>query len=422
MENRVNWGKEKWKYCHNAQQLSEQLFLLGFIAYLGANVWTTTMFPFSGTVSKCLKLVYLSLAGIKVIVYDRYQLKAFLVLLLCGISTVLVLISSGYNIPFLWLLLIVGSKDVSFEKILKVYLIVTGGIVLLAFCSSLLGVIENLQYSIGNGKVRNSFGILYTTDFAAHIFYLLIVYFYLKGEKLCPIHYMGGILTAALVYKFCEARVDTICIILTMVLFGTGNLIMHSPNSGVRVRELWRRLWKVLGPYVVLIFATISILMTALYNKESTFWKMVDDKLFHSRLTLGKEGMEEYGFSLFGKYVEMNGGGGTTKSIQNYFFLDCSYVNMLLRFGIVILLVLLGIHVYCCMKNRHDLYFLYAIALIGLNSVIAHHMIEVEYSPFMLAVLSTTVRTHKNEPSITWYRNPGRMRSFPEKTIICKRF
>jgi len=415
MEGRVNWIKTKWESCYDNKQLGEQLFLLGFIAYLGASVWGTTMFPFSGLASKCLKLIYLSLIGIKVIAFDRYQLKTLLILGLCGAATILVLLSSGYKDPFMWVILVVASKDVSFEKILKVYLVIAGAIVALAFGSSLLGVIENLQYTKRSGAFRNSFGIMYTTDFAAHIFYLFLTFFYLKGEKLRLVHYAGGLIIAALILQFCDARVDTICIVLTTVLFGIGNMFTHSHVAGVRVKKGWERFWKTYGPYSMPVFAAFSVLITAMFNKGNGFWTSLDEFLFHSRLGLGKKGMEEYGFSLFGQYIEMVGNGGTTKHMQDYFFLDCSYVNTLLRFGTVMLFLLIGIYIYCCIKNRQDLYFLYAVALISLNSVIAHHMIEIEYNPFMLAVLTTDIAAKGGNMSLFNRKNPGRMVNFHKR-------
>ena len=51
----------------------------------------------------------------------------------------------------------------------------------------------------------------------------------------------------------------------------------------------------------------------------------------------------------------------------------------------------------CCYKNRHDRYFLYAIALVSVNCMIAHHIIQIEYNPFALALLATCVREKSRE-------------------------
>ena len=45
-----------------------------------------------------------------------------------------------------------------------------------------MGLLENMV-SFREEKVRNSFGFIYATDFAAHIFYLVLMYFYLRSGK-----------------------------------------------------------------------------------------------------------------------------------------------------------------------------------------------------------------------------------------------
>lgn len=44
------------------------------------------------------------------------------------------------------------------------------------------GIVGNMV-SFREEKVRNSFGFIYATDFAAHIFYLVLMYFYLRSGK-----------------------------------------------------------------------------------------------------------------------------------------------------------------------------------------------------------------------------------------------
>lgn len=78
--------------------------------------------------------------------------------------------------------LIVGAKDVSIDKILKVYLLIDSIIMLIAFVCSQLGMIENLQYW-KNEQMRFALGSVYPTDFAAHIFYIVLVAICLYNRK-----------------------------------------------------------------------------------------------------------------------------------------------------------------------------------------------------------------------------------------------
>lgn len=380
--------KKRYEEWLKNPQIGEQIFLIAFILYLGISVWQTTMFPLPDLIRKLFKLSALPLLGIKIVLYDRYQLKQIIMLALAGMCTLFVFYFGGFSFPFVWLILIMGSKNVPFEKILKVYLTITGGIVFLAFVSSILGVIENLQYITEARGIRNSFGIIYTTDFAAHIFYLILVFFYLKRERLRSWHYAGTVIIAGLVYYFCNARLDSSCILFVAVLYGCGNAVAKSKNR--RAKIAWERFWTHAGMFIMPALAAFSIVITILYQQGSTVWSTLD-KLSVSRISLGKKGFTEYGVKLFGQQIEMVGGGRTTEWATDYFFLDCSYVNILLRFGMVLFAIVLGMYLYISYKNKHDLYLLYAIALIAVNCVFAHHMLEVEYNPFTLAMLATSV-------------------------------
>lgn len=289
--------------------------------------------------------------------------------------------------PFVWILVIIGSKEIPFRKLLKIYLAINGAIVLLAFCSAFLGVIENLQYGQGERGIRNSFGIVFPTDFAAHIFFMTLVFFYLMGERLRWYHHMLTLAVAAVVFHFCNTRLDCTCLVLTVFIFGTGNGIMGAKRSGWRVKETWRRCWIWIGSVSMVIIAALSIGLTMLYPKVGGALEELN-KLVSGRLRLGADGIERYGFKPFGQVVEFIGFGGSTESVGAYSFVDCSYMYVLLRYGVVFLAVLLGIAVYSCYRNRHDLYFLYAMTLVAINCAIAHHILQLEYAPFFLALLA----------------------------------
>lgn len=384
------------------ESVGEQLFLLGLIAYLGISMWATTMFPLTALVSKVFKLSFLALVGLKILLYDHYRTIPLIAMALAGACVVLTLYSSSYAVILVSLVLVAGSKGVSFEKILQTYLVVIGGIMLLAFAASLLGVIENLQYETVSRGIRNSFGIIYTTDFAAHVFYLVLTYFYLKGENLKYYHYLITLAISGLVYHFCNARLDSASIALVAVLFALGNGILHAKHVSRRVRLFWTHVWETIGPWLVPAMAAFAILITATFRPGNALLDAFE-KESGRRIGMGKEAMEEYGIKLFGQYIEMVGNGGTTERHgSEYFFLDCSYVNIFMRFGVLVMLMVAGVYLFSCIRNRHDQYFLYAVALLAFNSLIAHHMMEVEYNPFTLALLATCMRGSRKERGRLW--------------------
>ena len=199
-----------------------------------------------------------------------------------------------------------------------------------------------------------------------------------------------GILAGVLVYKFCNARIDAGCIIMAAILFRIGNNIVGKKMGSRRIQHIWRRVWERLGIYVMPAMAIVSIIFTAIYSDGNSIWSKLDTTLV-ARLKYGKMAFTDYGIKLFGQQIEMVGNGGSLELKGEYFFLDCSYVNILMTWGIVLLVIVLFLGCYACYKNRKDLYFQYAIALIAVNCVIAHHLMDIAYDPFVLAVFATTV-------------------------------
>ena len=201
---------------------SEILFCSGFALFLFWSIIRTTMFPRSGIPIKICFGVSVLLMITKIILFDIYTFKMFITIAVMFFCGAIVFLSSGYFWPILWLFVVVAAKDVSFRKILQIYLLMNITIMGLAFVASLLGVIENLAYTSSETKrLRYSFGCTYTTDFAAHVFYMLLTAFYLYYERLKWYHYVVVCFIDGFVFYFCHAKLDTVCIIIMMVCFGT---------------------------------------------------------------------------------------------------------------------------------------------------------------------------------------------------------
>lgn len=108
-----------------------------------------------------------------------------------------------------------------------------------------------------------------------------------------------------------------------------------------------------------------------------------DDELLESinltitgRLALGKKGLKQFGVSLFGKDVPMEGMGGSLVHTKPYFFIDCSYLFILLRYGILFLGIVFLIYGVICYKRKEDTALMLAILLLAISSAIDHHCLK----------------------------------------------
>ena len=396
-----NWTKNP----HNG----EDLFFYGFVLFIFRGIMGTTMFPYIGIIFKISFGIAILLLIMKIILFDKYTFKMLIAVTGMFVCSALVFLSSGYFTPFLWVLLIVAAKDVPFRKILKVYLLMNITIMGLAFVASLLGVVENLAYTNDEWDgYRYSFGCVYTTDFAAHVFFMLLAAFYLYQERLRWYHYAGTCAIAIFIYYFCFAKLDTICIILIILFFGGYHILQwQSKRECIVVPGIekdsqqifvfkrtkaylkWKGLWM---KFALISMPALTILMYFLsdsYKQDNEFLETINETIT-GRLAFGKKGLEDYGISLFGEEVPMVGFGGSTTLEEEYFFIDSSYLNILLRYGILFLIMVFIIYGTICYKNKKDTILMMAIVLLAISCFIDHHIIEEAYNPLTYALFAKT--------------------------------
>lgn len=378
------------KVLLNLKISAETLYLLAFCIYLTGAVWSTTMFPIRGLVIRCCRLMAIGLILWKVIFFDCFSERMIKGIIALIIIVLAIKVLAGYSEPYIWVFFCIGAKDVSFDKILRCYFTISLSIILSAFFASVLGVIENLKYETGSRGVRNAFGIVYPTDFAAHIFFLILVFFYIRKDKGKIHEYVICLFMSVLVLQFCDARLDSACICLTAI----GHMYLKyrwtqkrylKKNYQKRVRKPIR-LWKCVAYSMPVGMAVMGVL-TILYHVDILFMYEINEWL-SNRLLLQDRGMIEYGIRLFGQYIKMVGNGGTVIFPEDYFFIDCSYFYIMMQYGIIFLFCVFYVYGICCRKFRNDQYFLLTVFLIAVNCMIAHHLLDLAYNPFALSLFA----------------------------------
>ncbi len=360
-------------------RIRDSLFLIGMSLIVFVETMTTTMFEEHLTLYSSMKVLALLLIAMKLLLFDSWKLRNVVLFGIFGVISLLVRYYSTYNDAVFWTLLLWGARDIDFRKILKVHGTLVFLIVLTAFISSLVGIIPNLQYGV-DGHVRNSFGICYPTDFAAYVFFLMTIFFYLMKDRMKWWMYLSGIAVGFVVFRYCHTRLDSGSMVILSVFY----LITALVEPHLRDKAMWLRL---LMCFAVVIFFLLCLFLTYCYD-PSAGWMRKLDSLFSSRLALGKEAFDRYSVNLFGQFVLMQGNGGSVEAKEAYFFLDSSYIYILFKYGVVYVVFLLGSYVAVCFKRRKDLFFLIVVCVIALNATTAHHLTHVQYNPFFMALFA----------------------------------
>ena len=366
----------------------ERLFLSVFLVHVVFMCLQTTMFRFPGIVFAIEKYLALLLIVLKIIVFDKYNNKMLMFGAVLLVDSFLVAGISTYQEALIFSIVLLGCKGVDFVKILKVYIAGNIAVLLAAFVASRLDIIEDLVYIRDYVVERNSFGTIYPTDFAAHIFFLLCAYYYLIKDSIQKRHLIAGILVSAIVYAFCDTRLDSITMLFLVAGIG---LVKFSRNciweKGIFLCRL-KALVNGVIPYIPVMGFLFMYFMSYFFQPNIAFFRFFD-KLLSGRLKLGNKALEDCGLTLFGQTVPMNGNGGSLISLgDNYFFIDCSYLLVFCCYGVLFLLLIFLIHYWCCKEYRGNVYYLVILTVIVVNCVVAHHMIDLTYNPFYLALLA----------------------------------
>lgn len=372
--------------------IGELLYFIAFILLLTSAMLSTTMFnPYlSGTFKQLVRYSSVGLLLLKIFIFDRRSIKELSLIVLVEALAVVIWKVSGYSALVDDVLLIVGAKGIDLKKIVKIYLGIVVSVTIIAMIAVKFGWIEHIIY-VRDGKNRYAFGSVYCTDFAAHIFYAIAAYCYLKGEKIKYYAILIFALLGGFVYYYCDARLDTICIealALFMLIYKFMGRYRGGKHSSSKV-SIWSRVWNWMLILSVPAAALISIITTMLYNPENAAMKQIN-KLLTNRLKYGKMGIDQYGFKIFGQHVTMSGNGGTNEAVKDYFFIDNSFVSIALRFGIIAILAICIYYVcasYRLIKNKNKL-LVYLIVFIAINSIVAHHFIEIAYNPFLVCLFA----------------------------------
>lgn len=167
----------------DGQIIYEVAFAFEFVvAFLITSTYTDY---FSNHLLHTLMFVGLALVLLKIFLFDDLDLKW---LAIDAIVLILLLITWRTSKEFSLFsmgIFVLDARNVDFKRIIKIYFYV--GMLLLAFVviSAMGGLIRNLVYRRDmTNIVRQSFGIAYPTDFAAHVLYLILAYAYLKFGKI----------------------------------------------------------------------------------------------------------------------------------------------------------------------------------------------------------------------------------------------
>lgn len=369
----------------NGQLIYEISFVIYFVIAFFQTSTYTAYFPTN--LLHELAFIPLVLVLFKVFFYDSDTLKKIVVNILILSLLFITWRKSGEFILFPLGIFVLGARNIKFKRIIYIYLIVGTTLLAFIFFSSLMGLTKALTFYRDQNTVRRAFGIIYPTDFAAHVLYLVLAYCYLNFRKLSWKSYFIFVLIALFLIKFSDARLNAYALILVIPVMMIGQRAQKGYLLSKKIANFYWTL-PILGCYLLTFISYI-------YSPGK---KIMDkfDSLLSGRIALSHQALDRYGIKLFGQHVHENGFGAArgiknlSVNMNNYFYIDSAFLRLLIIYGLIMAVIVI-----LCMTRiswdsikKGDYALASIMVIVTISAIVEQRLCDMGYDPFLIAALA----------------------------------
>lgn len=436
-------------------------FLLHFFIKLGVIYdLFLAIVAFSFTLIALSNVLFTIMFDINVSKIDKY-----VSLLLLVVAIIFSLTSKDYDSSEITDFLFCTAACIgrSYKKTFRALLFSGITVFTITVLASQAGLISDLIYS----PARHSLGIVYCTDCAAHVLYLLMAFLIYKKFKLSPDVLMILIFSFEICYFINMAKTVAICIIIALI--------------GISIEKIWLNKYKKsflshFKKFMLVVFPLAYILFCLFTVMYSLFPNHFPDGTLTARFSITADAFAKFSISFSGKQIKQSGNGGTGGSavdassdtnilfnyekngflhftfslfflifaisavvaftkkyhklgytfalidiillatpgivnlltsrniinpentgIEDYFWLDCSFIRIILCNGILIFISITCLSLYIQYKayKSGNYLFMFIMCIIALDCTLEHHLSDLSYNFIFLIALTDYFKTHE---------------------------
>ena len=296
-----------------------------------------------GTVYKLAIAFSIFLLFVKEMFKRKYDYRAliglFATILIYFIVGKMTALSSELSVSILF---IYALRDVPFKKVAQTSLVVSTCLLFFIIVSAKVGIITN-YIEVSGSRVRSYLGFRYALFPSMLLMNIVAIVFYLKQNK---IQYWKWLLLSLSVYWVYDQTDSRLTFFSSCILLACSLLIKWFP-------ELLSKLGYVFKAFKLTFIVNAIISFWVSFTYLNSGYSFINDLLFKvnhmlgGRLYLANKSLNLYGFGLLGRPVEWYGNGLTVEGIRNYqtyyLYVDNLYVQVLQRFGLLILGLMLSV-------------------------------------------------------------------------------
>jgi len=327
------------------KSLPELMALVALGIFLTVSILNVTFYAryLPGTVYKLAIAFSIFLLLLKESFKRKYDYRALIGLF----ATILIyfivgeMTALGSEVP-VSILFIYALRDVPFKKVAQTSLVVSTCLLFFIIVSAKVGIITN-YIEVSESRVRSYLGFRYALFPSMLLMDIVAIVFYLKQNK---IQYWKWLLLSLSVYWVYDQTDSRLTFFSSCILLACSLLIKWFP-------ELLSKLGYVFKAFKLTFIVNAIISFWVSFTYLNSGYSFINDLLFKvnhmlgGRLYLANKSLNLYGFGLLGRPVEWYGNGLTVEGVRNYqtyyLYVDNLYVQVLQRFGLLILGLMLSV-------------------------------------------------------------------------------
>jgi len=258
-----------------------------------------------------------------------------------------------------------------------VVLIIQAGALTIIPLFAALGLFPNVI--MDTERIRYSLGFTWVTSAPVLFVFASMLFLHLERRRLNGWMFFLLLQVATALFILTDTKMAFFTALLILAI---GLIWWKKPHWLHVLENRWVReviLW------LPVVLTVIALLLAVFYQDTGVMAKVND--ILSGRLANAAEAWQKYGLSLLGQPITWTGQGITYKPSMHYLYVDCSYLNILLNYGVIFLLLVL----YWCRKvilnlyRRHDMLYLAFFVVIILFSFLEVRLINPLYDPFVVA-------------------------------------
>ena len=288
-----------------------------------------------------LRVIALMLFVSKIVFFrTKYSLKLFYFSIACFLIAMISQFSSNSessNTVLNVLILCLAAKDIDFTEICSFNFWVSGSAWIFTVLSAYLGIVDNglIRESM---RTRYYLGFDYVSFPSIYLINIIFSGFYAYTKKKKKDVPWALIFVAMILNFWIYKKTVTRLSFLIIMLFLACYILCEKLKINV-LKE--NRLVSLIMTLLFPVAGTLIYVLSNIYDASNVRWVALNE-LLNNRLLMNKVGLERFDLTLFGQTIASN----TDMKSGEYFFIDSGYMNLLLRNGIVVFVLVLMLYAF----------------------------------------------------------------------------